>query len=306
MDPIMIELGPIQIRWYGFFLVLAIFAGFEIAKRYLRAWGYDPDRFEQAAFWAVVAGVIGARVGYVLTSPSDFAGNPISALYIWQGGLSIHGAVIGGILAFWLYARRYGTPFMPYIEASLPAVALGIIGGRLGNFMNGSDTVGRLTSLPIGFTWPSSASGFPGICKAGDNISLAYGLCLGEVVRGPVHLTQIYGVIIGIILSVLVVRWLAMRKPWGYAFWQFVLWYSVLRGGLEETFRLNPLWLKVYENNTLGIGFFTATQLFSIPLIILAIVMLYRLPKGGREAVAVAVPTPPKTGKAEAKPPKKD
>lgn len=306
MDPIMIELGPIQIRWYGFFLVVAIFAGFEIAKRYLRAWGYDPDRFEQAAFWAVVAGVIGARLGYVLTSPSDFRDNPISALYIWQGGLSIHGAVIGGILAFWLYARRYGTPFMPYIEASLPAVALGIIAGRLGNFMNGSDTVGRLTSLPIGFTWPASASGFPGICKAGDHISLAYGLCLGEVVRGPVHLTQFYGVIIGIILGVLVVRWLAMRKPWGYTFWQFVLWYSVLRGGLEEPFRLNPLWLRVYENNTLGIGFFTATQLFSIPLIVLAIVMLYRLPKRGREAVTVTVPTPPKTDRAEAKPRKKD
>ncbi|RIH77512.1 Prolipoprotein diacylglyceryl transferase [Calidithermus terrae] len=305
MDPIMIEIGPIQIRWYGFFLVVAIFAGFEIAKRYLRGWGYDPDRFEQAAFWAVVAGVIGARLGYVLTSPSDFADNPISALYIWQGGLSIHGALIVGILAFWLYSRRYGTPFMPYLEASLPAVALGVIAGRLGNFMNGSDTVGRLTTLPIGFTWPESASGFPGLCKAGDVVTLAYGLCLGEVVRGPVHLTQIYGAVIGVVLTVLVVRWLAMKKPWGYAFWQFVLWYSVLRSVFEETFRLNPLWVRVYENNQIGVGLFTATQIFSIPLIILAIVMLYRLPRGTREAVAVPVNTPPKADKAEAKPRKK-
>ncbi|MER3489546.1 MAG: prolipoprotein diacylglyceryl transferase [Meiothermus sp.] len=288
MDPTMIEIGPFRIAWYGFFLTVAIFAGFEIAKRILKRWNLDPSQFEQAAFWAVVWGVIGARIGYVLTSPSEFVHNPVEALYIWRGGLSFHGAMVGGVLAFYYYYRRYGYPMPAYLDASMPGVAIGIMAGRLGNFMNGSDTVGRLTNLPIGFTWPQSAPGFPGICKSTHN--LAFGGCLGEIVRGPVHLTQFYGLLIGLVLLFLSFHWIRQNRPFGYVFWQFVLWYSVLRSVFEETFRLNPLWWRVYENDQIGIGFFTATQLISIPLIILAMVMLRRWPKGERQPASVAVP----------------
>jgi phosphatidylglycerol:prolipoprotein diacylglycerol transferase len=100
-----------------------------------------------------------------------------------------------------------------------------------------------------------------------------------DPIRGPVHLTQIYGVIIGVVLLIAAFYWLRSKRP-GWAMWQFVLWYSLLRAGIEETFRLNPLWWKVYLSEgpgTPGIGLFTATQLFSIPLIILAIIVLVRL-----------------------------
>ncbi len=275
MDPILLQLGPFAIRWYGFLITLAIFVGFYLAERRLRAQGQDVELFDRAAVWAVIWGVIGARVVYVLTSWGNFAHNPLAALYIWQGGLSFHGAILGGVLAFLYFRWRYGAPFYAFVEAALPGVALGIIGGRIGNFMNGSDTVGRLTTLPIGFTWPESAVGFPGICTAtGD---LAYGVCLGEVVRGPVHLTQLYGAFIGLVLLVLVYRWYAAKRPEGYVFWNFVLWYSVLRSVLEEPFRLNPLWWPVYTNDALGVGLFTATQLVSIPLVLLALYQLGRL-----------------------------
>ena len=95
--------------------------------------------------------------------------------------------------------------------------------------------------------------------------------------RGPVHLTQVYGALVGVILFFLALYWLKKRPFPGYAFWQFVLWYSLLRSVLEEPFRLNPLWLPVYVNERLGIGLFTATQIFSVPLILLAWVMLRRL-----------------------------
>lgn len=304
MDPTMIEIGPFRIAWYGFFLTVAIFAGFEVAKRILKRWGFDPNQFEQAAFWAVVWGVVGARIGYVITSPGEFVRNPVEALYIWHGGLSFHGAIIGGVLVFYYYYRRYGYPIMAYLDASMPGVAIGIMAGRLGNFMNGSDTVGRLTNLPIGFTWPQSATGFPGICKSTND--LAFGGCLGEIVRGPVHLTQIYGLLIGLVLLFLAFYWIRQNRPFGYVFWQFVLWYSVLRSVFEETFRLNPLWWRVYENDQIGIGLFTATQLISIPLVILAIIMLRRLPKGERQPASVATPAVPATKpNAQAKPKRK-
>lgn len=275
MDPIMIQIGPLAIRWYGFLITLSIFIAFELAKRRLRAWGLDGERFEAAAFWAVVFGVVGARLFYVLTSWKEFAQNPVSALYIWQGGLSFHGGILFGALVFYYYHRRYGLPLYPYLDAAIPGVALGIIAGRIGNLMNGSDTVGRLTTLPIGFTWPEWARGFPGVCPGISDISEVY-RC-EALVRGPVHLTQVYGALVGAILFLLSLYWLRKRPFPGYAFWQFVLWYSLLRSVLEEPFRLNPLWLPVYLNEELGIGLFTATQIFSIPLILLSWYTLRRL-----------------------------
>jgi len=101
------------------------------------------------------------------------------------------------------------------------------------------------------------------------------------VMTAPVHFTQLYGVFIGIILSIAAYFWLRSRKP-GWAFWQFWLWYSILRAGLEETFRLNPLSLKSYLDQGLdrsGIGLWTDTHLISVPLIIASIWMLIRLRK---------------------------
>jgi phosphatidylglycerol:prolipoprotein diacylglycerol transferase len=275
VNPTMIQIGPVRIQWYGFLLTLAIFIGFELAKRRLKAWGFDPERFETVAFFAVVFGVVGARLGYVLTSPGYFLENPVEILYIWHGGLSFHGAILGGALVFLYYHKKKGYPLWPYLDAATPGVALGIIAGRIGNLMNGSDTVGRLTTLPIGFTWPEGAKGFPGICPGIDDISQVY-RCQ-ELLRGPVHLTQIYGALVGLILLPLSFYWLRKKPFYGYAFWQFLLWYSVLRSLLEEPFRLNPLWLPVYRNDELGIGLFTATQVISLPLVLFSLYMLRRL-----------------------------
>ena len=279
MDPIFIQIGPLTIRWYGLLLTLAIFLGYHLAERIVKARGHDPEQFSRAAFWAVVAGVVGARAVYVLTSWPEFAADPLRALYVWEGGLSFHGAILGGILAFLSFYWRERTPLWDYLDAAVPGVALGVIAGRIGNLMNGSDTVGRLTSLPIGFTWPEWATGFPGICTATGK--LAFGYCPGEVVRGPVHLAQVYGALVGVLLLVASYFWLRAKKPPGYVFWQFVFWYSLLRSVIEEPFRLNPLWVKVYENPELGIGLLTATQLVSIPLILLSGYMLFRYRRQG-------------------------
>ncbi len=280
MNPTMIQIGPLRIQWYGFLLTLAIFIGFELAKRRLKAWGLDTERFEAAVFWAVVFGVVGARLGYVLTSPGYFLENPAEILYIWHGGLSFHGAILGGALAFYYFHRKRGYPLWPYLDAATPGVALGIVAGRIGNLMNGSDTVGRLTSLPIGFTWPEWARGFPGVCPGIDDISQVY-RCQ-ELLRGPVHLTQVYGALVGLILLPLSLYWLRKKPFYGYASWNFLLWYSVLRSVLEEPFRLNPLWLPVYRNEALGIGLFTATQVVSLFLILLSLYMLGRLGRAVR------------------------
>ncbi|WP_299430696.1 prolipoprotein diacylglyceryl transferase [uncultured Meiothermus sp.] len=282
MQPGSIHLGPLSISWHGILIVLAIFVGIEIAKRLLRRWGHDPAGFEQAVFWAVVWGAVGARALYLITSPQAFIINPLSVFEVWRGGLSFHGGMIGGLLAFWYFHRRYGLPLYPYLEAALPGVALGIIGGRIGNFLSAWDSAGRLTTLPIGYTFPPG-SGFPGICTS--TLDLAYGGCAGAVVMGPVHLTQLYGAAIGLVLLGVLWLWLRPGRPYGYALWQFVLWYSLLRSVFEEPFRLNPLWLPAYRNDQLGVGLFTATQILSAFLVALALYMLWRLGRKPREGV---------------------
>lgn len=307
MDPVMLDLGIVQIRWYGFLIALGVFGGAWWAVRLAKARGLDPDKLLDMVLYVVIAGVLGARLVYVLTSPSAFfgpGGNPIAALYIWQGGLSFHGAVLGVLLAVWLYARRHRLNMWAYLDIMTPAAALGIMGGRIGNFMNGTDTGGRLTNWPIGFTWPEPGTptfgtlgrwlfgdnlwaAFPGVCSEGAGIPLWQ--CGGDIVRGPVHLTQFYGFLVGLLLLFVLIWALRRSRTPGYVFWQFVLWYSLLRSVIEEPFRDNPLFWQVYLAEGLdqpGIGLFTLTQLVSIPLMLIAGYVLLTLDPDAEEKKA--------------------
>lgn len=320
MDPIFVQLGPLAIRWYGLLIALGVLAGSVMALRYADRRGLDGEKLLDMALWLVIAGIVGARLVYVLTSPSAYfgpGGNPLDAFKVWQGGISIHGGVIGIMVATWLYSRAHGLNMWSYLDVMSPIAGFGIIGGRLGNIMNGTDTGGRLTDWPIGFTWPEPGSqtfgavgrfvfgddlwaAFPGVCADGSYIPLWR--CTADIVRGPVHFTQLYGVLIGAVV-LLITIWALNRstKP-GYAFWQMVLWYSVLRAVLEETFRDNPLLFDVYLADGLdkpGIGLFTVTQVASVLIVAAALWMLRR--SRAAPDLPPAVPVPAGAGPGGAK-----
>jgi phosphatidylglycerol---prolipoprotein diacylglyceryl transferase len=294
-------LGGFSIAWYGVLITMGVMIGAVIATRVAERRGLNTNLLSDMVFWSVVWGVVGARLGYVLTSPSNFIFHSQDTVFTWlgkianirEGGLSIHGGVILGILVLIYYARRYKINFYQYVDLYAPGLALGIIGGRLGNFFNGADTIGRLTTLPVGWTFPGWSedilgifkadrnwAGMPGLCKAPSGEVSVSPLCQAgvEYLRGPVHLTQIYGVFIGVVLLIAIFYWMRSRRP-GWVFWNTMLWYSVMRAGIEETFRLNPLSWKVFEDSSIGIGFFTFTQLFSIPIIIVSLIMLNQIKK---------------------------
>ncbi|NLG08761.1 MAG: prolipoprotein diacylglyceryl transferase [Deinococcales bacterium] len=323
MDPIFLQLGPIAIRWYGLFIALGVLAGSVLAVRYAARRGLDPEKLLDMALWLVLAGIVGARLVYVITSPSAYfgpGGDPLAAFKVWEGGVSIHGGVIGVVVATWLYSRAHRLNMWSYLDVMSPVAGFGIVGGRLGNIMNGTDTGGRLTNWPIGFTWPEPGtatfgafgrflfgddmwSAFPGVCADGSYIPLWQ--CGGDIVRGPVHFTQLYGVFIGVAV-LLITLWALNRtsKP-GFAFWQMVLWYSVLRSVFEETFRDNPLMWNVYLADGLdqpGIGLFTVTQVASVAIIAVAVWMLARV-RAQPEAPAVAAGGPGPRGGATAQAP---
>lgn len=298
MDPILFSIGPLAIRWYGFLIALGVFFGALWALRWAAQRELDPDKLLDMAPWLMISGLIGARLVYVVTSPGAFfgpGGNPLSAFAVWQGGISIHGGVLGIMLAAWIFCRIHRIDMWAYLDVMTPIGALGIIGGRIGNFMNGTDTTGRLTGWPIGFTWPDPGTdtfgaigrflftdqlwaAYPGICSLGSSVSLQSCVAQGgEILRGPVHLTQIYGALVGVLLiPILFWAFNRSRAP-GFLFAHFVLWYSLLRSLIEEPFRDNPVFWQVFLSEGLdapGIGLFTLTQLVSIPLVLVALYAL--------------------------------
>lgn len=276
----MLQIGPLAIRWYGFLIATGVVIGSIWSLHAARKRGLDTDKLLDSAFWLVIAGIVGARLVYVLTSPGNFFGpgaNPLDAFKVWEGGISIHGGVIGIMIALYFYARAKGMNMWAMLDVLSPVGALGIIGGRIGNFMNGTDTGGRLTELAVGFTWPEVGTqtfGAVGRFIFGEPLwQYAPPVCntvpLGEACT--VHLTPLYGMLVGVIL-IFVIGWALNRtRVAGYVFWQFVLWYSLLRSIIEEPFRDNPLFWNVYLNDSAGIGLFTLTQLMSVPIIALAL-----------------------------------
>ena len=152
--PLVFQLGPIALRWYGLLIALAVLAGLALATRLGRARGIEPALIADLLPLLVLGAVIGARTYYVALEWRQYAGNPIEALAIWRGGIAIHGALIGGALTTILYCRWRRLAFWPLLDVLVPAVALGQAIGRWGNFFN-SEAFGLPTDLPWKLTIPA-------------------------------------------------------------------------------------------------------------------------------------------------------
>jgi prolipoprotein diacylglyceryl transferase len=142
----------LPVRAYAICIVLGIVAAVLIMERRLRARGVAPWASLDMAVWAVPFGIVGARIYHLITSPQDYfgsGGDPIKALYIWEGGLGIWGAVAGGALGAWLAARQLGLPLAVFADALAPGLPVAQAIGRLGNWFN-NELYGRVTTLPWG------------------------------------------------------------------------------------------------------------------------------------------------------------
>ncbi|PSN14929.1 prolipoprotein diacylglyceryl transferase [filamentous cyanobacterium CCT1] len=145
--PIAFQLGPLTIRWYGLLITTGLLLGITLAQRLGQRRGLDPERIGDLAIWLVLGALPGARLYYVLFEWPRYADRPLSALAIWQGGIAIHGAILGGAIAALLFARRYKLSFWQLADVVAPALVLGQAIGRWGNFFN-SEAFGSPTSLP--------------------------------------------------------------------------------------------------------------------------------------------------------------
>ena len=216
---------PIKIFGYGTMLTVAF-----LAAMYLAAWRakrekLNPEIMWDVAFWVIVGGVLGARLFYVW----QYWGTRIKTFWqifqVWKGGIVLYGSIMGGTLAFFLYwfSRRF--PLRPMLDAVAPSLALGIAIGRLGCFLNGC-CYGDLCNLPWAVRFPAPTSPWAdhvdhGLLDANTAWSL------------PIHPTQLYSTIDGVILALLLSAYYPLRRRDGEVMALLMVTYPISRVLIE-------------------------------------------------------------------------
>ncbi|HIK28441.1 MAG: prolipoprotein diacylglyceryl transferase [Oscillatoriaceae bacterium SKW80] len=145
--PIIFQLGPLTVRWYGLLIASAVVIGVILSQYLAKRRHLNPEIISDLAIWLILAAIPGARIYYVLFQWPQYAQNPADIIAIWKGGIAIHGAILGGIAATLIFARLQKTSFWQLADLVAPSLILGQAIGRWGNFFN-SEAFGAPTNLP--------------------------------------------------------------------------------------------------------------------------------------------------------------
>lgn len=143
----LIRIGSFSIRWYGFLIAAAVLIGVTLCQYLAKRRHINPDLIADLAIWLVIGAIPAARIYYVLFEWEQYAQRPQDIIAIWQGGIAIHGAVIGGAIAALIFAKVKKVSFWQLADIVAPGLILGQAIGRWGNFFN-SEAFGRPTNLP--------------------------------------------------------------------------------------------------------------------------------------------------------------
>ena len=163
IDPVLIEIGPIAIRWYSLAYMAGILLGWVLVKRLNESRKILSEKaLEDIVVWAVMGVVLGGRIGYVLFYQLDyFLEHPAYIFRVWEGGMSFHGGFLGVLLAMYLFTRKYAPgAFMRVMDMCAVAAPIGLFFGRIANFING-ELYGRVTDVPWAIIFPHSGDGMP-------------------------------------------------------------------------------------------------------------------------------------------------
>jgi len=161
IDPIIFHIGHFALRWYSLILTAAIGVGIWLTAREAGRKGFKKDDIYDVAVWIVIGGLIGARLFHVLDHWShEYAANPVRALYIWEGGLAIWGAVAGGLVVAAVECWNRGWRFPKLLDAGAPGLVLAQAIGRIACVITG-DAMGKPTSGPFGIAYTSANAMVP-------------------------------------------------------------------------------------------------------------------------------------------------
>lgn len=253
LSRVFLDIGPFTIYWYGVIIALGAYLGLWLAMRESKRLGLNKEIFIDLVVFAIPAAIISARIYYVIFEWERYAdGSFLDVFAIWEGGIAIHGALIGSVITAIIFARVRKMSFWQLADIAAPSIILGQAIGRWGNFMN------------------QEAHGFP-VSESFYNNYMQYlpnfinqQMCIDGIIYHPTFLYESVWNILGFAF-LLVLRRFNPRR--GEMFLSYVIWYSFGRYFIEAM-RTDSLYI---------IGSLRTAQVISIVLIIVAVgLIIYR------------------------------
>lgn len=286
LDPIAFSLGPISVHWYGIILGSAALVGLWLAVMEGKRFGISPDFFMDLLLIGVPSAIIGARLYYVAFKWDAYKNNLLEIFQIWHGGIAIYGALIGAIIAGYIYFRRKGYDFWRIVDICAPSLIAGQMIGRWGNFVNQEAHGGPVSESFLR-----------------DTLHLPNWITDQMYIDGQFyHPTFLYESLWNLV-GLLLLFWLR-RRPFlrsGELFFSYFIWYSIGRFFIEGlrtdslaftapswlASLINSLWSPmnlVFEAGSMDYGNVRISQLLAILIIIAAVTLIIVRRKKGWSA----------------------
>lgn len=255
MNPYIIEIGNFGLRWYSVLILLGVIIGVSLVQREGKRFGISNDFLFNMAFWAIVFGIIGARIYYVIFNYSMYKGDLMAIFKIWEGGLAIHGGIMAGALTIFLYCKRYNMSFIRIADLCVPSLIFAQCIGRWGNFFNG-EAHGAATSLEH-----LQSMNLPQFIIDGMHISGLY--------YEPTFLYESIACFIGFIILIIIRRFKYIKV--GTLTSIYLMYYSIIRFFIESM-----------RTDSLMLGGFRVAQIVSIILFLTGLVSMMIISRKGR------------------------
>lgn len=251
IDPVIISVGPLAIRWYALAYIVGLVLGWQMAMRLARAPGSpaSPEQVDGFLVWATLGVVLGGRLGYVLFyNPMHFLNNPSEIGAVWQGGMSFHGGMLGVLAAMLVYTRRMSIAFLGFTDIIVRVAPIGLFFGRIANFINGELWGRAAPDIAWAMVFPTG----------------------GDVPRHPSQLYQagMEGLILFVLLNAVATFTRAGRAP-GYLSGLFLVGYGMARI-IGEMFRQPDAHIGYLIGGT------TMGQWLSVPMVLLGLILMAR------------------------------
>lgn len=247
ISPIALSIGPVQIYWYGLMYVLAFLVGWFLARYKSSRVGSDWTKKEvdDLVTWVMLGAILGGRLGYVFFYDfSYYSQVPIEIFYVWNGGMSFHGGLLGVILSLFIWSKVNKKRYLETLDFITPTIPQGLFFGRIGNFIN-AELWGKTTDVSWGMIFPNA------------------GLL-------PRHPTQLYEAFFeGICLFLILWIFSLKERAEGAVVGLFAVLYSVFRI-FSEFFREPDLHIGYLYG-----GWLTMGMLLSLPLLFLGVLLLF-------------------------------
>jgi len=261
-DPVLIDLGFFQIKWYSIAYIMGIILGWSYALKIIKKTQnntkyFEPIKrsdFDDLLFYLVLGIILGGRLGYVIFYNLEYyIHNSFQIFKLWQGGMSFHGGLIGVIIATLIFSKKTESNFFKFADIISCAAPIGIFLGRIANFING-ELYGKITALSWGVIFPNA----------------------GNLPRHP---SQLYEAALEGIFLFLIINYLALKKKFlyraGYISAFFLILYSILRI-FSEIFREPDIHLGLLFN------YFSMGTLLSLITIIFGLFIILFIKKNER------------------------